>query len=491
MKVGPFNLQRRRDFNELAGVKKLWEIFQSEALPGRSGPRYTMNNYDKVYGGHVSGSVVDRALKSADMFQIAGEGLRGLFQPTRQKKINRDRNADLDVNAELDDKVTVPGRYSKAIGELEPVGAVGDLQRRAAQIAGVTTRDLMQQGPQSLFWLLNATEAIASLGSQAAQRGALSAREGIKLPFTNRRVLQQEAVTPAVLPKDTYKLQGAGVYSSIPLIGLTGLVSGTLLRAPGYKAVLPEDKDSDGDEYDTSKSQNLPGEIAMRILGRKGNLRAYSDLAVERPDVTKEEFLKYSAYLQGKSLIKATGEGIHGPEVNLFGKSIPLLTGIIPIAAGLIGARQGMRAAGNRLAGRGWRGLEQPGTLPTKRTIAGVEQAVPDRFVEAEAAYRRANKAQENGTVTDDGELLAPDSRKAAHRLQVEIEKDKLKGVLAGSTLLGGAAAVATQGLETVRQANNWSENRDEVAADLEQALKEHEQERARIKLDGLAGLVP
>ena len=42
-------------------------------------------------------------------------------------------------------------------------------------------------------------------------------------------------------------------------------------------------------------------------------------------------------------LLKATAEGIHGPEVQFLGRSIPLTTGVIPYASALAGTVAGAR----------------------------------------------------------------------------------------------------------------------------------------------------
>ena len=41
--------------------------------------------------------------------------------------------------------------------------------------------------------------------------------------------------------------------------------------------------------------------------------------------------------------LKTTTEGIHGPEVQFLGRSVPLTTGIIPTASALIGTALGAR----------------------------------------------------------------------------------------------------------------------------------------------------
>ena len=45
----------------------------------------------------------------------------------------------------------------------------------------------------------------------------------------------------------------------------------------------------------------------------------------------------------GAGAIKATSEGIHGPEVQFLGRSLPVTTGIVPYAASLLGGVAGAR----------------------------------------------------------------------------------------------------------------------------------------------------
>ena len=49
------------------------------------------------------------------------------------------------------------------------------------------------------------------------------------------------------------------------------------------------------------------------------------------------------------SPVKATTEGIHGPEVTFLGKSIPLTTGVLPLVAAAAGGYRGSRNAATRL----------------------------------------------------------------------------------------------------------------------------------------------
>ncbi len=79
------------------------------------------------------------------------------------------------------------------------------------------------------------------------------------------------------------------------------------------------------------------------------------------PDVIKEEYMGYKAFKfdkdvdmnpfdDGKMTIpggaaKFTDEGIHGPELQFLGRSLPVTTGIIPFASAVAGGALGVRGA--------------------------------------------------------------------------------------------------------------------------------------------------
>ena len=92
------------------------------------------------------------------------------------------------------------------------------------------------------------------------------------------------------------------------------------------------------DENDPTKSANLGQELVDRyFLGRSGALLPYNEFVKERPDVSREEYNQYKNYLFGdKSVVKATMDGVQGPEVTFMGKSLPLMTGILPGVAGVL-----------------------------------------------------------------------------------------------------------------------------------------------------------
>ena len=121
--------------------------------------------------------------------------------------------------------------------------------------------------------------------------------------------------------------------------------------APGYTAVIPE-------EDDLKVSANPVLEVAGKYLtGRTGNLLPYDEFKEERPDVSRGEYNAYKGFKYDKDvdlnpfddgdvtlpmgLGKFTADGIHGPELQFFGKSLPMTTGGIPLAAALAGTTYG------------------------------------------------------------------------------------------------------------------------------------------------------
>ena len=127
--------------------------------------------------------------------------------------------------------------------------------------------------------------------------------------------------------------------------------------AEGYKAALPSAEDP-------TKTDNVAAEIALKyFMGRTGNLLPYDEFKKVRPDVSPSEFGKYKAFKfdkkedynladDGKAsalagALKYTNEGIHGPEVQFLGRSLPVTTGVTPFVTSLIGSSMGVR--GKRL----------------------------------------------------------------------------------------------------------------------------------------------
>jgi hypothetical protein len=125
--------------------------------------------------------------------------------------------------------------------------------------------------------------------------------------------------------------------------------------AEGYKAVFPDDEDP-------SKSTNPVMEVGAKyILGRTGGLLPWDEFKKVRPDVSKDEYMRYKAFrfdnetdlnpLDGDivlptGVLKATTDGIHGPEVQFLGRSLPVNTALIPTAAAIGSTAYGARRFG-------------------------------------------------------------------------------------------------------------------------------------------------
>ena len=120
----------------------------------------------------------------------------------------------------------------------------------------------------------------------------------------------------------------------------------------GYQAVVPS-------EDDPRKTANIISEVGQKyIMGRTGNLLPWDEFKVVRPDVSKEEYANYKRFKYEKGLdvnpfddgevtlpggvVKYTNEGIHGPELQYLGRSMPLTTGITPLAAAIGGVAAGL-----------------------------------------------------------------------------------------------------------------------------------------------------
>lgn len=308
---------------------------------------------------------------------------------------------------------------------------VGDSARAAAaQAAGVTLGDAASDGLRNIWWFLNAPQAIASLAvlqaiHKPAQReaarldGALSEQLGefdrITTPFGNRR-MRLAATLPAVIAASA--------------------AVGNIGRQAGYTAAIPS-------EADRKVAADPLAELGARyFLGRTGQLLSYEEFAKERPDVSKGEYDAYKAYLHGSPMpIKATLDGIHGPEVTFMGKSVPILTGVLPIAAAVMGARWGARRAMDRLRDNGdqlqaaerarlkYRELEQELRSP-RYDDEGNRTSRPEAQIQRDLQQRKAEFSE----------------------IQRANEIEMLKHTLFGSAAYMTPTAIAGQTLELIRR---------------------------------------
>ena len=261
---------------------------------------------------------------------------------------------------------------------LEPEGS----GRRTGQLLGALAGDLTQDKTRSFYWLLNAPQASADVVTEmsygranpqlfgtteivgksgAPLRRGSGDEEALQLGLID----ENKKTTRGVKLKDSDD-DGAPIYVkqnyapgdiralSIP----TGIAINTGLGlmtpfggAEGYEAAVP-------DAEDKTKTSNVIAEIGAKyLLGRTGNLLPYEEFQKVRPDVSRGEYNAYKAFKYDKKgdfditdgdvtlptgILKYTNEGIHGPELQFMGRSIPVTTGLIPYASALAGTTYGV-----------------------------------------------------------------------------------------------------------------------------------------------------
>lgn len=298
-----------------------------------------------------------------------------------------------------------------------------NMRAAATQAAGAALADAATDGARNIWWFLNAPQAIATLAVlHAMQQGGknfemdrpFDDKGPVKGPLLKSRTLRMAAAVPAV-------------------IGMS-LAVGNVARQPGYKAVVPS-------EADPTQSADPLGETVSRyFLGRTGQLLSYEDFVKERPDVSRSEYEEYKAYLFGNALpIKATLDGIHGPEVNFIGKSIPLATGVLPAVAAAVGAGYGIRRAGDRLKSTG--------------KFTALSRAYDD-LGEAKKNLYRAERDEE--ATPEDIAASRAETDVAQRRYdqqQRENDQEFFKHAAGQSALWMAGAGVAGQTLESIRRA--------------------------------------
>lgn len=344
-------------------------------------------------------------------------------------------------------------RYSVELGKLpnlEGTGEVdagtGNYRAKAAQVAGVAANDFVTDGLRNIWWFLNAPQAIATVAMLHGMHGAgekfkranpeQAKAIGEGVPLITRRAPRMAALAPAWIAMS----MGVGNFG----------------RTPGYKATLPS-------EEDPRETTDPIGETLNRyFLGRSGALLPYDEFVKERPDVSKDEYDAYKSYLFGNGMpIKATLEGIQGPEVTFMGKSIPLATGVLPAVAAVIGARRGMKVGAQKVAAA-------EGYAKAQRL--GVEyDSVKRNFEKQERREQlglpRVDKEKGASEVTRDQYEAAY----KAYRDQVDAnDRQVTKSVLVNSAGAMTGTALAGHVLESVRRAMKGKAPQEETEAEVQ-----------------------
>jgi len=312
------------------------------------------------------------------------------------------------------------------------MGFSKDRATAIGQMAGSVAHDVIHDGTRGIYWLLNAPQAAGQVIADQALRGANnkavaqgkgfeifgSSPVAIKTTDGNRKATIKDRdfliknkmarldrtgnirMMPGYSKGETGDIfkRNLNPAQRIALAAPAGLLinTGIGLMNPmggkeGYKAIMPS-------EEDPSKTDNVLGEVAMKyLLGQSGRLLPYDEFSKVRPDVSKEEYRNYKINMNdrredynpfdgdiaiGGGLLRATDEGIHGPEVQFMGRSLPVTTTILPAAASIAGMAAGagtQRSYRNALMG----------------SVGGaIGGSIVGNLLEAE---RRRRNAEENG----------------------------------------------------------------------------------------------
>ena len=277
------------------------------------------------------------------------------------------------------------------------MGLSEDPVTKTGQVLGTVANDITQDSTRALWWLLNAPQATGNVINELAlsmaqpnlfkhdstkvavpvmeidDQGRSVPKKYEKSEYTQaNKEKYDKALAEGLISKEGTKRKGVGqkdgMYTkrrynpgdvaalSIPTgvainagIGLLNPLGGS----GGYSAVIPSDEDP-------SKTENVIGEVAAKyILGKTGNLLPYDEFVKARPDVSRGEYNAYKAFKYDKEgdynifddgkvtlptgVLKATTDGIHGPEVQFLGRSLPVTTTLIPYLGALAGGVAGVR----------------------------------------------------------------------------------------------------------------------------------------------------
>jgi hypothetical protein len=284
----------------------------------------------------------------------------------------------------------------------------GSKARRAGQVAGTIANDLTQDATRRFYWLLNAAQATGEVINESLLARAnpnLYGKRALRLvqDEKGRRINKrgEDAGTPILAPskggdqdvnqdrldvaydlgiidKDNKPKRGysvidvddnerayaqrnfePGFIQSLAIPSGIAINTGLGLMTPfggaeGYKAAMPS-------EEDPTETSNVLGEVALKyFMGRTGDLLPYDEFVKVRPDVSKDEYQRYKAFKYDKNIdvnpfddgqvtlpggiLKVTDEGIHGPEAQFLGRSLPATTALIPYAGAVAGGMLGVRS---------------------------------------------------------------------------------------------------------------------------------------------------
>ena len=293
------------------------------------------------------------------------------------------------------------------------MGLSDDNVTRTGQVTGRVAQDIVRDSSRSVWWLLNAPQAVVDVAAEElirranpdlksesvvrdaagnkvyydtadprAAEKAGAVKDGVKQKGYSfgagesyqtedgKGGYQREVRRSNVSPGLVNALKGPGALAINVGMGLLHYGGGM----EGYTAAIPS-------EDDPTKTANVLAEIGAKyIVGRTGNLLPYDEFSKVRPDVSQEEYNRYKAFKYDKSmdldprdgnvnllplgLLKATTDGIHGAEVQFLGRSLPVNETLVPIATALLGTTAGVYGGKKARDAYEQRGTKFGGVVP-------------------------------------------------------------------------------------------------------------------------------
>jgi hypothetical protein len=257
------------------------------------------------------------------------------------------------------------------------IGPMPTKAGQMGQLVGSIGADLTQDITRSWWWLLNAAQATGNVINETTLGQVnpdLYGAQKTNINYKDAAALEKAGLAEKIKTEKGWRYQRSpGVFNqqgkaakrnyrsgyvealAIPAgvainnsLGLLTPFGG----AEGYEAVFP-------DSEDPTRTENAVGEIAAKyILGRTGGLLDYDEFKKVRPDISQGEYNAYKAFKYDNSMdlnpfdgdivapagvIKATTDGIHGPEVQFLGRSLPLTTAAVPFLSAVAGGAFGVR----------------------------------------------------------------------------------------------------------------------------------------------------
>tara|TARA_B100001094_G_scaffold288620_1_gene304968 strand:- start:608 stop:1780 length:1173 start_codon:yes stop_codon:yes gene_type:complete len=311
------------------------------------------------------------------------------------------------------------------------IGALPTKAGMAGQLVGSIGSDLTQDISRNWWWLMNAAQATGNVINEStlgmvnpdlygarktdidyvdgkALVNAGYAKEGPNGFERDPKVFQRKGKAAVRNYRSGY-VEALAIPAGVAINNSLGLLT-PFGGAEGYEAVMPSDEDP-------SKTSNVVAEVASKyILGRTGGLLDYDEFKQVRPDVSKGEYNAYKAFKYDNStdlnpldgdftipsgVLKGTTEGIHGPEIQFLGRSLPLTTAAVPFASAVAGAALGVRRGKKYRPGGKFENQVDPDAV--KRGMIGGTAGAAGGIALGnllEAERRRRNEA-ENGAGHD------------------------------------------------------------------------------------------